>query len=82
MLTNAGAKLFDFGLAKPVRATGVADDSAMPTKSAGLTGKGTLQYMATESFRAAVVPPKTAGYSAVVSSTTTISTTGTRESAL
>ena len=33
------------------------------------------------SFRAALVPPKTAGYSAAVSSTTTISTTGTRESA-
>ena len=33
-------------------------------------------------FPSRLVPPKTAGYSAAVSSTTTISTTGTRESAL
>ena len=51
MLTKAGAKLLDFGLAKP---TGMArgTDSAMPTMSAALTAEGsilgTLQYMAPE----------------------------------
>ncbi len=52
MLTKAGAKLLDFGLAKlkPVEAAGGL--TAMPTQSAGLTGEGailgTLQYMAPE----------------------------------
>ena len=52
MLTTAGAKLLDFGLAKlkPVEAAGGL--TAMPTQSAGLTGEGailgTLQYMAPE----------------------------------
>ena len=52
MLTKAGAKLLDFGLAKlkPVEVSPGA--SALPTQSAGLTGEGkilgTLQYMAPE----------------------------------
>src|SRR5262249_8556539 len=52
MLTKAGAKLLDFGLAK-VRATEAATGlSAVPTQTTPLTGKGTilgtLQYMAPE----------------------------------
>ena len=51
MLTKAGAKLLDFGLAKP-GAVGTGADSALPTMSAGLTAEGTilgtLQYMAPE----------------------------------
>ena len=51
MLTKAGAKLLDFGLAK-LRAPAGAVDASMPTQSAGLTGEGkilgTLQYMAPE----------------------------------
>lgn len=50
MLTKAGAKLLDFGLAK-LRTSGPVGVSA-PTMSAGLTGEGailgTLQYMAPE----------------------------------
>ena len=50
MLTKAGAKLLDFGLAK-LRPSGPVGVSA-PTMSAGLTGEGailgTLQYMAPE----------------------------------
>ena len=53
MLTKAGAKLLDFGLAKLKRPGGAAPGvSALPTQSAGLTGEGkilgTLQYMAPE----------------------------------
>jgi len=52
MLTKAGAKLLDFGLAK-VRATeAVAGMSSVPTQTAPLTGEGTIlgtmQYMAPE----------------------------------
>ncbi len=50
MLTKAGAKLLDFGLAKLKPAGGDAGLTGLPTKSAGLTGEGailgTLQYMA------------------------------------
>ena len=53
MLTQAGAKLLDFGLAKLTHPGGAAaGPSALPTQSAGLTGEGTilgtLQYMAPE----------------------------------
>ena len=52
MLTKSGAKLLDFGLAKLKPAGSDAGVSAMPTQTAGLTGKGallgTLQYMAPE----------------------------------
>ena len=53
MLTSAGTKLLDFGLAKLKPATeGGAGLTALPTQSAGLTVQGTilgtLQYMAPE----------------------------------
>ena len=54
MLTKAGAKLLDFGLAKlrPAGATGDVGLSAAPTVSSPLTGAGTIlgtfQYMAPE----------------------------------
>jgi len=51
MLTNAGAKLMDFGLAKPTPSTVRADEDT-PTLSKRLTTEGTLvgtfQYMAPE----------------------------------
>ena len=52
MLTKAGAKLLDFGLAKLKPVGGDVGVSGLPTQSAGLTGEGailgTLQYMAPE----------------------------------
>ena len=54
MLTKAGAKLLDFGLAKlrPVRTVDATDDSAAVTQTEALTAKGallgTVQYMAPE----------------------------------
>ena len=53
MLTKAGAKLLDFGLAKLKQpAAGAPGMSTVPTQSAGLTAQGTilgtLQYMAPE----------------------------------
>ena len=49
MLTKAGAKLLDFGLAKLKPVGGEVGVSGMPTQSAGLTGQGailgTLQYI-------------------------------------
>ena len=55
MLTAAGTKLLDFGLAKlKAAAEGAAGLTALPTQSAGLTVQGTilgtLQYMAPESL--------------------------------
>src|SRR6266436_6403512 len=52
MLTKAGAKLLDFGLAKVRAAEAVAGLTALPTQTTPLTGEGTilgtLQYMAPE----------------------------------
>src|SRR5437667_6194954 len=57
MLTKSGAKLMDFGLAKPVQAAFIASASAgNPTLSNWLTVEGTIvgtfQYMAPDSWRA------------------------------
>jgi Tol biopolymer transport system component/predicted Ser/Thr protein kinase len=52
MLTKAGAKLLDFGLAKVRSAEAAAGMTALPTQTTPLTGEGTilgtLQYMAPE----------------------------------
>ena len=52
MLTKAGAKLLDFGLAKVGVAGAAAGMSALPTQTTPLTGEGTIlgtmQYMAPE----------------------------------
>ena len=52
MLTKAGAKLLDFGLAKVRAAGAVAGTTALPTETSPLTSAGailgTLQYMAPE----------------------------------
>jgi Tol biopolymer transport system component len=52
MLTKAGAKLLDFGLARPVIPQQVADLSTSPTISKPITAEGTIvgtfQYMAPE----------------------------------
>src|SRR5262249_34042834 len=55
MLTKAGAKLMDFGLAKPTPKRAVASGPATATISESLTAKGTiigtLQYMAPEQLQ-------------------------------
>ena len=52
MLTKSGAKLMDFGLAKPTRSAVAATGSSAPTMQHPLTGEGTIvgtfQYMAPE----------------------------------
>jgi eukaryotic-like serine/threonine-protein kinase len=58
MLTKAGAKLMDFGLAKPTQEViALASDAASPTISKSLTAQGTiigtLKYMAPEQLQGA-----------------------------
>jgi Tol biopolymer transport system component len=52
MLTRSGAKLLDFGLARPTGLAGASDKTSSPTVAAPLTAEGTIlgtfQYMAPE----------------------------------
>jgi Tol biopolymer transport system component len=52
MLTRSGAKLLDFGLARPTGLSGTSDLTSSPTVAAPLTAEGTIlgtfQYMAPE----------------------------------
>jgi Tol biopolymer transport system component len=64
MLTKAGAKLLDFGLARPGAGLGGASgSSALPTEAKPLTSVGTVlgtfQYMAPEQLEGAEADPRT-----------------------
>ena len=64
MLTKAGAKLLDFGLARPGSGLGGASGStALPTEAKPLTTAGTVlgtfQYMAPEQLEGAEADPRT-----------------------
>ena len=64
MLTKAGAKLLDFGLARPgVGLGGVSGSTALPTEAKPLTSVGTVlgtfQYMAPEQLEGAEADPRT-----------------------
>jgi Tol biopolymer transport system component/predicted Ser/Thr protein kinase len=63
MLTKAGAKLLDFGIAKSMPAATGASVSVAPTTPAGLTAQGTIlgtfQYMAPEQVEGLEADPRT-----------------------
>ena len=64
MLTKAGAKLLDFGLARPGAGLGgVSGSTALPTEAKPLTSVGTVlgtfQYMAPEQLEGAEADPRT-----------------------
>ncbi len=64
MLTKAGAKLLDFGLARPGSGLGgVSGSTALPTEAKPLTSVGTVlgtfQYMAPEQLEGAEADPRT-----------------------